>query len=147
MAGFVPPLLRATAADAPPLAVNAFQGYLLGLFPVRPLPTLVHLLIGVWGLSATRAHGVSLIYARSLAIMYGALAVMGLIPALNTVFGLVPLHGHDIWLHVGTALIAVYFGFATKPIVFGIAATKEFVRRLYAVQDRRRNHLGKGCLV
>jgi hypothetical protein len=115
IAGFVPPLLRAPAADAPPLAVNAFQGYLLGLFPVNLLHTLVHLAIGIWGLIAARGPGAAVIYARSLAVIYGVLAVMGLIPALNTLFGLVPLHGHDIWLHAGTALIAAYFGFARKP--------------------------------
>jgi hypothetical protein len=49
-------------------------------------------------------------YAQSLAVLYGALGVMGLIPGLNTVFGLVPLHGHDVWLHLGTAAAAAYFG-------------------------------------
>jgi hypothetical protein len=49
-------------------------------------------------------------YAKGLAIIYGILAVMGLIPGLNTLFGLVPLHGHDVWLHAVTAIIAAYFG-------------------------------------
>jgi hypothetical protein len=26
------------------------------------------------------------------------------------VFGLIPLHGHDVWLHLGTAAIAAYVG-------------------------------------
>ena len=43
-------------------------------------------------------------------MLYGLLAVLGLIPATNTLFGFVPLHGHDVWLHAGTALIAAYFG-------------------------------------
>ena len=50
-------------------------------------------------------------YARSLAVLYGVLGIMGLIPGLNTLFGLVPLHGHDVWLHLGTAAVAAYFGF------------------------------------
>lgn len=115
IAGFIPPLLRAPAAEAPQLAVNAFQGYLLGLFPVNILHTLFHLAIGIWGLAAARRLSASVTYARSVAIIYGVLTVMGLIPNLNTVFGLLPLHGHDIWLHALTALIAAYFGFATKP--------------------------------
>lgn len=36
---------------------------------------------------------------------------MGLPPVLNTVFGLIPIFGHDVWLHALTALIAAYFGF------------------------------------
>jgi hypothetical protein len=35
---------------------------------------------------------------------------MGLIPGLNNLFGFIPLHGHDVWLHAGTAAIAAYFG-------------------------------------
>ena len=50
------------------------------------------------------------VYARALAVFYGLLAVLGLIPAMNTLFGLVPIHGHDVWLHAGTALVAAYFG-------------------------------------
>jgi hypothetical protein len=33
------------------------------------------------------------------AVVYGILTVMGLIPALDTTFGLIPLYGHDVWLH------------------------------------------------
>lgn len=115
IAGFIPPLLRPVPGDAPQLAVEAFHGYLLGLFPVNLLHTLVHLAIGIWGLVAAKSIGAAVMYARSLAVIYGLLAIMGLIPALNTLFGLVPLHGHDVWLHAGTALIAAYFGFAKKP--------------------------------
>jgi hypothetical protein len=114
IAGFVPPLLHAPMADAPQLAVDSLNGRLLGLFPVNIVHTLVHLAIGVWGLSVAKSIKGSVNYARSLAVIYGVLAVMGLIPALHTMFGLAPLHGHDVWLHAGTALIAAYFGFVTR---------------------------------
>jgi hypothetical protein len=114
IAGFIPALLQTPTANAPQLAVDALHGRLLGLFPVNILHTLVHLAIGVWGLAAAKGIRASVLYARSLAVIYGVLAVMGLIPGLNTMFGLVPLHSHDIWLHAGTALIAAYFGFAAK---------------------------------
>jgi hypothetical protein len=54
------------------------------------------------------------LFARSLAIFYSALAVMGLIRGINTLFGLLPLHGHDVWLHAGTAAIAAYFGWRAE---------------------------------
>lgn len=114
IAGFIPQLLQPSAPGAPQVAVGALYGYLFGLFPVNVLHTIVHLLIGIWGLIAAKSIGASVMYARSLAIIYGVLAIMGLIPGLNTVFGLIPLHGHDVWLHAGTALIAAYFGFAAK---------------------------------
>jgi hypothetical protein len=43
--------------------------------------------------------------------VYAIFAVMGLIPGLDTVFGLVPLHGNDVWLHALLAAGAAYFGF------------------------------------
>jgi hypothetical protein len=52
------------------------------------------------------------LYARIVAVAYALLAVMGLVPALNTVFGLIPIHGHDVWLHAVIAAACAYFGFA-----------------------------------
>jgi hypothetical protein len=54
--------------------------------------------------------------------------VLGLVPGLNTVFGLVPIHGHDVWLHAGTALAAAYFGWRKEEWV---------ERRVTSRPDRR----------
>lgn len=107
--GFIPGALT-PATGAPPLAVETLAGRLLGLFPVNILHTLVHLLLGIWGILAYRSFDTARVYARSLAVIYGVLAILGLIPATSTLFGFVPLFGHDIWLHAGTAIIAAYFG-------------------------------------
>jgi hypothetical protein len=109
--GFVPGLNVQGPPEAPPLAIENFYGYLLGLFPVNVLHNIVHLAIGAWGV-AGYMNGVSgsRAFARGLAVVYAILAVMGLIPTLNTMFGLVPLFGHDVWLHAGTAALAAYFG-------------------------------------
>lgn len=109
--GLMPGLLTPPPPDAPPMRFDVMNGELLGLFPVNMLHTLVHLLIGAWGLAAFMGWSQPRLYARSLAVFYGVLGLMGLIPALNTMFGILPLHGHDIWLHVGTAAVAAYFGF------------------------------------
>jgi hypothetical protein len=108
--GLVPALLMPPPPDAPPTTFTVLYGYLLGLFPVNVLHTAVHLAIGFWGISACRDTTDAKVFGRSLAILYGALAVMGLIPGLNNLFGFIPLHGHDVWLHAGTAAIAAYFG-------------------------------------
>ncbi|MCM0043055.1 MAG: DUF4383 domain-containing protein [Burkholderiaceae bacterium] len=109
IAGFFPALL--TAPDpAHSVSLNVLHGNLLGLFPVNIAHTLVHLAIGAWGVMAARGDGTAITYARSLAILYAVLAIMGLFPRLDTVFGLIPLHSHDIWLHAGTAAVAAYFG-------------------------------------
>jgi hypothetical protein len=99
---------------APHLAVDGSYGLLLGLFPVNWIHNLVHLAIGLTGLSASSSTGTARRFARGLTFLYGGLAVMGLIPVLNTTFGLIPLFGHDIWLHTGTAAMAAYFGFGQR---------------------------------
>jgi hypothetical protein len=43
-------------------------------------------------------------------MIFGVLGVLGLIPALNTVFGLMPLYGPDVWLHLATAAVAAFVG-------------------------------------
>lgn len=102
---FVP---NGTAATAlPPDTV----GRSLGLFPINLLHNFVHLAIGVWGILAYRSYDASRNYGRGLAIFYGLLAIMGLLPFTNTTFGLIPIYGHDVWLHALTALVAGYFGF------------------------------------
>jgi hypothetical protein len=93
------------------LTVPTGFGYLLGLFAINVIHNVVHLGVGIWGLSASRSSLASVQFARGLAILYGALTIMGLIPGLDTMFGLAPLFGHDVWLHAVTALAAAYFGF------------------------------------
>lgn len=107
--GLHPAALMPPPADAPPMQLTLVYGYLLGLFPVNLPHSAIHLAVGVWGIMAWRRIVNPRVFARVLAILYGALAVMGLIPGLNTLFGLLPLHGHDVWLHAGTAVVAAYF--------------------------------------
>ena len=106
MPGFVLPM----PAGAPPLRFDVMHGVVLGLFPANMALTVLHLATGAWGLWAYMGNASPKFYAQSLALFYGVLGVMGLVPGLNTVFGLVPLHGHDVWLHLGTAAAAGYFG-------------------------------------
>ena len=109
IAGFFPALL--TAPDtAHNVTLHALNGKLFGVFPVNVAHSIVHLGIGLWGVMAARGDSAAITYARSMAIIFGVLAIMGLFPRLDTVFGLLPLHGNDIWLHAGTALISAYFG-------------------------------------
>ena len=112
--GLNPAALVAPPPDAPPTHFTVLYGYLLGLFPVNVLHSAAHLAIGAWGIMAWRGRASPKLFARSLAIVYGALAVMGLIPGINTLFGLLPLHGHDVWLHAGTAAVAAYFGWRAE---------------------------------
>lgn len=82
---------------------------LLGLFPVNVLHNVVHLLFGVWGLLAARTVNGAVSYARTSGIIYLVLAVLGLIAP--STFGLIPIGGNDIWLHVVLGLGLAAAGF------------------------------------
>jgi len=106
--GFIPGINQ--MAQLPGVTVDMAEGRLLGLFPVNAMHNLVHILIGIWGIASSRSYDGAIGFARGLTIVYVILAIAGLIPGLNTLFGLAPLYSHDIWLHAGSALIAAYFG-------------------------------------
>ena len=122
--GLIPAELSPPPPDAPPLRYSVLYGHMLGVFPVNVLHSIVHLAIGAWGISAWRADhhfgrgmGSPKLFARSIAIFYAVLALLGLLPATNTLFGLLPIYGHDVWLHAVTAVIAGYFGWRTENVV------------------------------
>lgn len=100
---------------APPLTVDHGHGLALGIFPVNTLHNLVHLLFGVLGFAAARnvifsPRG----YFQLVTIAYALLTLMGLLPATHTTFGLVPIWGADVWLHLALAAVAAYFGFGAR---------------------------------
>ena len=107
--GFIPGL--SPAHVHPGMAITSESRLALGLFPVNVLHNFVHIAFGAWGLLAARTVYGSVVYARSVAIAYALLVVLGLIPVTSTVFGLVPIYGNDVWLHAGLAIVAAYFGF------------------------------------
>ena len=95
--GFVPPLVP--------------DGNLLGLFPVNGVHNLGHVALGVWGLVAGGTFSGALFYLRGIAVIYGLLAILGLFPDTNTLFGVAPIGGLDVVLHGILALLAAWFGF------------------------------------
>jgi len=112
--GFLPSLTHAPPVEAPHVAFERNYSYLFGLFPINLLHNVFHIVIGAWGLLASSSVDASRTFACSIAVLYGMLTLMGLFPGLNTAFGLLPLFGHAVWLHAGTALVAAYFGFAAS---------------------------------
>ena len=105
--GFVPGMV--TPGSHPGMTMNQGYGLLLGLFPVNLLHNVAHLLFGAWGV-VSRSTGAARTYFRGVAVIYALLTVLGLIPATSTTFGLIPLHGNDIWLHGVLAAAGFYFG-------------------------------------
>ena len=92
--------------DAPALTMEHGHGLALGLFPVNTLHNVVHLLFGVLGLVAG-GRG----YLKLVAVAYALLVILGLLPATQTTFGLIPIYGNDVWLHGAIAVLAGIVGF------------------------------------
>jgi len=111
VSGFIPGMLHPVPAYAPPLTVDMGYGLVMGLLPVNVLHNLVHVLFGMLGVLAYGGLFAPRLYAQTVAVAYGLLVILGLVPATNTLFGLVPIYGNDVWLHLVLGGIAAYFGF------------------------------------
>ena len=108
-------MLHPVPADAPPLSAATGYGLVMGLLPVNLLHKLVHVLFGILGVVAFAGMFAPRLYAQIVAVGYGLLVVLGLFPATNTLFGLVPIYGNDVWLHLGLGGVAAYFAIMTPP--------------------------------
>jgi hypothetical protein len=120
LAGFFP-----TPAD-PPAGLTQTHGFghALSVLPVNTLHNIVHIVFGLMGILASRGTLMSARgYAQFVAVAYGLLVVLGLLPQTNTTFGLIPLYGADVWLHAIIAAAAAYFGFvAREPVAVRMRA-------------------------
>jgi hypothetical protein len=76
---------------------------------------MVRLVIGLWGVMAANNRHSALMFARAGAVVFAVLGIAGLIPIIEvkTAYGTLPLYGYNAWLHLATALIALFF--AIKP--------------------------------
>ena len=105
-------ILGFVAAGSSLVADPATAPKILGLFPVNLLHNLVHLVFGIWGLLAARTLSGAAAYGRIGGIIYLVLAALALVsPSL---FGLVPIGGHDIWLHALLGIVLAGAGFTAR---------------------------------
>ena len=111
--GFIPPLVNPKVGDWA-LGIPALSGFLIGLFAINWLHSVAHLLIGAAGLASFRSPVGARSYALALGIVYVVLTVLGFLPPpISVVFGLLPLSGADVALHLLTALLAFGAYFAS----------------------------------
>ncbi len=82
---------------------------LLGLFEVNALHNIVHILLGAILLYGSMSHTAAVQTTRGVGAVLLILGVLGFFVADG--FGLVPLGGNDIWLHLATGAILLATGF------------------------------------
>jgi hypothetical protein len=85
---------------------------ILGMFPVNLLHNCVHLAFGIWGLAAARTPGAARTYCVVAGVIYLVLTALGYF--VPNGFGLVPLGGADIPLHLVLGVLLAGVGFAAK---------------------------------
>jgi hypothetical protein len=81
---------------------------LAGIFPVNAVLNLVHLVLGIWGYSASRADGPSGHFCRWAGVIFIALGGVGF--AIERPFDLLPLGGADRFLHLGVGVVLLAAG-------------------------------------
>lgn len=121
IAGFLPGFVSLPAGaptvnvDAPRLSFDDGYGFVFGLFPTNFLHNAVHMVVGILGIAAATSPSGSIVYNQLFAISYAVIALMGLLPATNTTFGVMPIFGNNVWFNALTAIAAGYIGFY-KPL-------------------------------
>jgi hypothetical protein len=101
--GFLPdPLVQASSAASA-------TGALLGVFPINLLHNVVHLVIGASLLYASMATATAIMVSRVIGGVYVVVGLLGLVSPNG--FGLLPLGGADIFLHLGTGAVLLAVGF------------------------------------
>jgi hypothetical protein len=83
------------------------------VFPVSPLHNVVHLAIGLAGLAAYfGGPALARTYCQVTGVVLAVVALLGVI--VSNPLGILPIGGLDIGLHVASALVLMYVGFAGR---------------------------------
>jgi hypothetical protein len=109
--GFVPGLWG-RPPSSPHLSINVFHASLFGIVAVNIILSMIHLVIGLWGVMAANNRYSALIFARAGCGVFFVLGITAIIPvnAIRTWGGTVPLSGgYNEWLYLISAAIALYF--------------------------------------
>ena len=91
---------------------------LLGLFEINGLHNIVHVLLGAILLYGSMSYSAAIQTTRGVGALLVVLGLLGFVTPDG--FGLVPLGGNDIWLHLATGAILLATGFMATE---GSAAT------------------------
>jgi hypothetical protein len=110
------PTLSTLPSDLRPLNFQSGYGIFLGIFPMNILNKLTLIALGLAGViaarSTTKALPASILWSKIVFLVMGIAAILGLVPATQTLGGYWPLYGMEVLLHGVFALLGGYFGFA-----------------------------------
>jgi hypothetical protein len=118
--GFLPGLTFVPGTTSQP--TNAIYpdpgyGYIFGIFPTNYFHNAIGILVGFWGIAAYTSLGGSIAFLQLFTVIYGAQAILGLLPFTNTLFGMMPLFGGNIGVSLLAGSIAAFFGFVKPGLI------------------------------
>src|SRR5688500_12876605 len=88
---------------------------LMGIFHVNAAHNVVHLLSGVVALACgLSGAGASRLYFRIFGVVYGLVAVLGVVKGDGHLLGLISNNMPDVWLHVVISAVALILGFGMR---------------------------------
>jgi hypothetical protein len=89
--------------------------HLLGIFHVNAAHNAVHLLTGIvaiiCGLASEHA---AILFFRIFGIVYGLVAVLGLVGGERPILGVLSNNMADVWLHIVIAAVSLLIGFGAR---------------------------------
>lgn len=106
IAGFIPGV---THQMSPVQGMEVADGAVLGLVPVNVVANVVHIAIGLVLIVASRSYGMALNAVRFFGAAYALLSVLGFFVPEG--FGLMPLGGVELVIHILTAGVLLLVGF------------------------------------
>lgn len=114
------PVFSQTSYLLPALRVETSYGLFLGFFPMNIISKIVLIAFGVAGILCSRSSEVisSVKFSRTVCLVMGALAIMGLVPSLNTFFGYMPLFRGEVITHAVFAVLGGYFGYVVPARIY-----------------------------
>lgn len=113
IAGFIPGLT--TDVDEMEVAGHESTSELLGVFQVSVLHNVLHILLGLAGLAASRRWPWARAYLLVGGVAYAALFVYGVLVDHDSDANFVPLNDADDWLHLALAVAMIGLGIALAP--------------------------------
>jgi hypothetical protein len=116
LAGFAPGITFTPAVSASPTNIypGPGYGYVLGLFPTNYFHSAIGIIVGLWGIAGFLSLGGAIAFHQIFTVLYALQAILGLLPATNTLFGMMPLYGSNVILSIVIIAFTYLYGFV-KP--------------------------------
>jgi hypothetical protein len=107
------PALSGSPSGLPTLKLTTSYGLFLGVLPLNILNKIGLIFLGIAGIYASRMENkeIAIYFSRTICVVMGILALLGISPTTDTLFGYSPLFGTEILINTLFALLGGYCGF------------------------------------